>query len=137
MNPGIPTAIRVSTSRAREHLAEIVMRVQDPRAYCILTRHGKQVAAVVSMNELQRIWNMQGVEDVRKGRGRQKFYWGPNCEALTQQEAAEAVLNVQLDRRGEREVLERSGLEPVEGGEVLMEVPRMMPPKRRRWWKLW
>ena len=126
--------MRISTSLARNHLSEIVTRVQDPRAYCILTRHGRPVAAIVSIAEMKRIWSDQDIEDVASGRKiPSKFIYGRGDRFATNAEAAEAIRKVQMDRRMEREVLARAGKEPVPGGEVALEaeVPR------RRWWRVW
>lgn len=125
--------MRVSTTTARDHLSEIITRVQDPRAYCILTRHGKPVAAIVSMAELRRIWSDQDVKDVVSGRKTPvKFIFGRGSHA-TNAEAAEAILKVQMDRRMEREVLARAGKAPVPGGEVALEA-EVARPRKRRWW---
>jgi len=126
--------MRVSTTTARDHLSEIVTRVQDPRAYCILTRHGKPVAAIVSMAELKRIWSDQDIEDVASGRKTPvKFIFGRGGHA-TNAEAAEAILKVQMDRRMEREVLARAGKDPVPGGEVALEMGVARAPVKRRGW---
>jgi len=60
---------------------------------------------------------------------------------MTNAEAAEHVQRVQLDRRIERKVLKKAGLEPVPGGELTegMEVVREVAleserKRRRRWW---
>ena len=113
--------MRVSTTTARDHLSEIITRVQDPRAYCILTRHGKPVAAIVSVAEMKRIWSDQDIEDVASGKKTPaKFIFGRGSHA-TNAEAAQAILKVQMDRRMEREVLARAGKDPVPGGEVEVE----------------
>ncbi|MEL7026594.1 MAG: type II toxin-antitoxin system Phd/YefM family antitoxin, partial [Pseudomonadota bacterium] len=123
--------MKISTSVARDHLSAIIMRVQDPRAYCVLTRHGKPVAAIVSMAELKRIWSDQDIDDIRNGRRPMYFRWGRGNHS-TNAEAADAILKVQLDRRMEREVLTRAGKEPLPGGEVAIEMGVERPPKR--WW---
>ena len=123
----------LSTSVARGRLSEIVTLVQDPRSTVILTRHGKPVAAVVSMAEVQRIWAQQDVEDIVKhGRKPSMFYFGRNG-ARTQHEAAEEIQKIQMDRKMEREVLANAGMEPVPGGEVMAEGDE----EKRRWWERW
>lgn len=125
------------TSTARAKLSRIVTLVQDPRSTVILTRHGKPVAAVVSMTELGRIWKQQDIEDiVRHGRRPATFLFGKaEMGAATQAEAAEMIQQIQLDRRMEREVLQNQGLEPIPGGEVMAEMPEVAP--KRRWWRKW
>jgi prevent-host-death family protein len=46
---------RIATSDAREHLAELVNAVAYGGARIVLQRHGKNVAALVSIEDLQRL----------------------------------------------------------------------------------
>lgn len=129
-----PPSLRIPTSRARERLAEIVARVQDPRAFCILTRHGKPVAAVVSMAEMRRIWDAQDLEEGRS-RGWSKA-WPASMSGTspqTDREAGEMLQRMQMDRAAERRMLARAGLEPVAGGEVAVE--GVAAVKAPRWWE--
>ncbi|MEM7598139.1 MAG: type II toxin-antitoxin system Phd/YefM family antitoxin [Pseudomonadota bacterium] len=121
-----------STSVAREKISQIVMLAQDPRAAVILTRHGKPVAAVVSMAELKRIEGQQDVEDISVNGVRKHRHWfGPSeLGAKTLAEAGEKIQALQLDRLMEREVLEKAGLPVVEGGELAAVVE----VKVRKWW---
>lgn len=128
------------TSAARAKLSEIVTLVQDPRRCVVLTRHGKPVAAVVSMTELGRIWKQQDIEDlVRHGVTPSTVRFGKTeMGAATEHEAAETIQKIQLDRRMEREMLRNQGMAPIPGGEVAAEMPVAVdPPKRRRWWRRW
>ena len=131
----------VPTSVARGKLAEIVTLVQDPRSCVILTRHGTPVAAVVSMPELERIWQQQHIEDVVKhGERPVTFRYGPwEMGAATNQEAAEMIQQIQMDRLMEREVLKKAGLEPIPGGEVVAVMPEVeeVVERKRRWWEVW
>ena len=84
-----PVPLRLPSSVARSRLSEIITRVQDPRAFVVLTRHDKPVAAVVSMAELHRIWSSQDIEDVvAHGKSPVMFRLG-KTGCLTQREAAE------------------------------------------------
>ena len=117
-----PYHMRLPMAKARERLAEIVMRVQDPRYYCVLSRHGKPVAAVVSMAALRRIQRQEDVSRVYDGRWAPgNWYSDGKGKLLTIEEAGETVQQVQLDRLAERRILAKSGLEPVPGGEVEMD----------------
>lgn len=141
--------MRISTSRARDRLAQIVARVQDPRSYCVLTRHGKPVAAIVSMPELERIWSQQRVEDfVEEGWRPVTFAVGKGFfeSGKTQQEVAEELQQVQMDRAMERAILQKAGLTPIPGGEIETALELGSgdqdtgaelggPPPRRRWWR--
>lgn len=145
----IPAPLRVSTTDARDQLSAIITRVQDPRAFCILTRHGKSVAAIVSMAEMKRIMTQQDIEDISAGRHRPVMFRLGRGGHMTNAEAAEAVQKAQLDRRMEREVLATAGLQPVPGGELVLEAEPVHPEappgptaasaggERRAWWRFW
>jgi 2-iminoacetate synthase ThiH len=92
------------------------------------------------MAELRRLHKLHDVEDIVENDHRPvSFTLGKELH-MTNAEAAEHVLRVQMDRRTEREVLKKAGLEPVPGGELVeeMEVVREVAlgpeRKRRRWW---
>ena len=119
----------IPTTQVRDKLSTIITRVQDPRRYCILTRHGKAVAAIVSMAELKRIWNAADIDAAIAGHRPAKFTFGTG-DHMTNHEAAEAIRELQMDRWMEREVLKKAGMHPVPGGELAGTV------RKRRWW-LW
>ncbi len=50
--------MRLTISQARARLGELATLSQDPRQVIVLTRYGKPIAALVSMNEAQRIWEL-------------------------------------------------------------------------------
>ena len=134
MQPG--RSYSLPTTSARVKLSEIVTLVQDPRSCVILTRHGKPMAAVVSMAELKRIWKAEEIEDiVTHGHRPARFTYGPGLRAATVHEAGERVQQVQLDRLMEREILKGAGLEPIPGGELAAEVEIENPVRKRRWWE--
>ena len=146
----------ISTTLARKRLPELVTRVQDPREWVVLTRHGREVAAVVSFEDLKRIFDLHDA-DAKAARpplpdGLVRI---PGGGIGTPRQAAEKVLQVQMDRKREREVLEAGGLSVVRGGEIRSaegsqtsgggfedltggapggEVGR---DGRRRWWWFW
>lgn len=128
-----PYMHRLPTTVARKHLSEIVTRVQDPRSFCVLTRHGKALAAIVPMSSLQRIFDLEEIEHVpQHGHRPSKFHFDTGDWA-TNQEAAEAILKIQLDRKTEREVLARAGLDPIPGGELITDFEVQAPAPRRGW----
>lgn len=122
--------MRITISEARARLGQLCARAQDPRQVIVLTRHGRALAAIVSIDEVQRIWRLQ--EDAWFGRrnpltGRRRsgaakvgmqLVPGPDGRLVTAGEAAELVRDRQLTRAEERRVLEAGGLSPVEGGEL-------------------
>lgn len=143
--PPLPRDIPVSL--AREQLSEIVFRVQDPREYRVLTRHGKPVAAIVSMASLERIWRDERAD----GWGDPAQRPGGGIRSLdgrypsSQREAAEFVREIQLTRWQERQALARGGIAPLEGGEITVPIDVALEPPakaaepeaaavRRRWW---
>lgn len=138
--------MELSVSQARPALGRLVTRAQDPRETIVLTRHGRPLAALVSMEEAQRIWRLQ--EDEWAGRrsvvsgnrlGQSlRLGWGmvlgPEGKVITHTEAAEIVHDRQMTRAEERRVLVAGGLRPVEGGE-LVGLVREQPPEP--WWPAW
>lgn len=118
-------------------MSMIIHEVQDPRAFCVLTRHGRAVAAIVSMAELDRIVESQDIEDVIAGIHRPaSFYFGQVSGIWCNKQAAEMVHKIQMDRRTEREVLANAGLEPIPGGEVVGEI-EVVKEKKVGWWRRW
>lgn len=136
-----PCPARLPVSEARENLAAIIARVQAPEAACVLTRHGKPVAAVVSMATLARIRRDEDMERFADPRERPGGVLRPDGTfAASSREAAEIVREVQLRRWQERQALERVGLQPLEGGELMVdavEPAAVAEPvvARRRWWQ--
>ena len=133
--------LSIPTSQARDRLAEIIIKVQDPRSFCVLTRHGKPVAGIVSMAELNRIWKQEDMDDLIAGTYRPSSFHFGNRGHLTNAEAAEAIQKVQLDRRMEREVLAKAGLKTIPGGELEVTAREVKAPvpeaPRRKWWRWW
>ncbi len=129
--------MRLTLSAARSCLGQLCTRAQDPREIIVLTRHDTPVAAIVSMAEVERIWDLQDIENhgiknplsgTQGGHLLRGFVPGLNNDPVTPREAANQMREVQMTRAAEREILAAGGLEPVEGGEV--EVTR-----RKRWWR--
>ncbi|MEX0283739.1 MAG: type II toxin-antitoxin system Phd/YefM family antitoxin [Paracoccaceae bacterium] len=112
----------ISTTYAREQLSRLIRHVQDPRTSVVLTRHGQPVAALVSMTELERIWALHDVEEVRNGKIRLPWTTGKDGMPLSLREEAEKVLKVQMDRKKERDLLARFGMDPLPGGELMTDV---------------
>jgi prevent-host-death family protein len=130
-----PFSLKVSTSHARRHLAELVVRVQDPRAYVVLSKHGKPLAAIVSMTELKRIWADQDAEDKRRTPPPPLppgFVQGPDGTPVTKRRAAEKVHAIQMTRKEERAMLAAGGLNSIDGGEIAG-----VGEDQRRWWERW
>lgn len=125
-----------TTTEAREKISKIILLAQDPRAAVILTRHGKPVAAVVSMADLRRISHQHEVEDISVHRERKMVHmFGPmKLGARTIAEAGEKIQQLQLDRLAEREVLRHAGLPVVQGGELEQVVETRVKAPRWRWW---
>lgn len=122
--------MRVTVSEARLRLGQLCAQAQDPREVIVLTRHGRDLAAIVSMAEVKRIWSAQ--DDSWFGRrnpltGKRAGHAmrlpgglvpGPHGRLVSTHEAAELVREVQMTRAEERRVLARGGLEVVAGGEI-------------------
>lgn len=119
--------MRITVSEARTRLGELFGIAQDPRQPIVLTRHGTEIAAIVSMKEVQRIWALQEREwfGLRWPWSRSRsvvtpmdLVPGPNGALVTAREAAQQVHDLQMNRAEERRVLASGGLDPVPGGEL-------------------
>lgn len=55
-------------SKARDHLGEIVSRVEHAQERTVLTRHGKAVAAVVSIDDLRELEALEDQADLAAAR---------------------------------------------------------------------
>ncbi len=123
--------MRLTISQARARLGELVTLSQDPRQVIVLTRYGKPLAALVSIAEAERIWQLQDDQMVgrkhplsglrgwwSKGRGIPGMEPGPDGRYLTARDAALKVREIQMTRAEERRILKRGGLDPVAGGEI-------------------
>ena len=58
----------LSLSEARDHLGEIVSKAEHARERTVLTRHGKAVAAVVSIDDLRGIEAAEDEADLAAAR---------------------------------------------------------------------
>ena len=123
--------MRLTISQARARLGELATLSQDPRQVIVLTRYGKPIAALVSMNEAQRIWELMDDDTIgrkhplsgvrgwwSKGRGIPGMEPGPDGSYLTARDAALKVREIQMTRAEERRILERGSLDLVAGGEI-------------------
>lgn len=138
MHDATPKPVSVSTTEARRNLSALIAQVQHPGSFAVLRRHGRPAAALVSMENLQRIWNAEDVEAViagtyrPSGRAFDADRWGSD------REAAEAVQQMQIDRLKERELLARQGLEEIPGGEIrgdVVFVPHEPDAAEERTWR--
>jgi prevent-host-death family protein len=50
----------ISTSKAREFLADLITEVAYKGERVILTRHGKPIAAIISAEDLERLETLEG-----------------------------------------------------------------------------
>ncbi len=57
---------RINTTEARENLAEVLNRVSYAKDRVRITRHGKQVAAVVPIEDLEYLERMEDEIDIRE-----------------------------------------------------------------------
>ncbi len=122
--------MRVTISEARNRLGQLCAQAQDPREVIVLTRHGRDLVAVVSMEEVARIWKLQddqwfGRRNPLTGKRRGQsmrlaagLVPGADGRPVSKREAAEQVREVQMTRAEERRLLAQGGLDVVEGGEI-------------------
>lgn len=137
--------MKLTVSAARQRLGEVVIAVQDPNECVVMTRHGMPVAAVVSMANLRRIWQVEDEEvhgmikhPLNKnmhvvGSRFGRLVQGLRGRMVTPKEAALRVRTMQLTRAEERRILKAGGLEEVEGGEVKAQhISRISKPNGLR-----
>ncbi len=137
--------MRCTITYARDHLGALTIRAQDPREVIVLTRYEKPVAALVSIAEARRIWDLEDDDKVgwkhplsglrgkwSKGRNIPGMEPGPDGTYVTAREAALKVREIQMTRAEERRILTRGGLDPVAGGEA---AARPAPSLWQRWFK--
>lgn len=122
--------MRVTVSDARARLGQLCAEAQDPREVIVLTRHGRDLAAIVSMGEVKRIWKAQDdswfgrknpLTGKRTGNAMRLpggLIPGPHGRLVSEHEAAELVREVQMTRAEERRLLAQGGLDAVDGGEI-------------------
>lgn len=137
--------MRLTVSQARSQLGHLCARAQDPREIIVLTRHGQDLAAIVSIDEVRRIWQLQ--DEAWSGRkstvtGRrpgatlvlpQGMTVGPDGQIITHRQMAQKVQMIQMRRKEERDLLAKGGLAPIEGGEItekMVETPAEKPRRR-------
>ena len=136
--------MRLTISDARAQLGYLCTRAQDPREVIVLTRHGNAIAALVSISEVKRIWDMEDearagwrhpLSGLRgwwsRGKGIPGMEPGPGGKYVTKREAAVQVREIQMTRAEERRILQAGGLEVVEGGEIAERVDK----PRKKFWK--
>lgn len=132
--------MRYTISQARAQLGQLVTRAQDPREVIVLTRNGRPLAALVSIPEAERIWDLSDSDTIgwrhplsglrgwwSRGKGIPGLEPGPDGSYVTAREAALQMREIQRTRAEERRILARGGLDPVEGGEVIRR-------QDTRWW---
>lgn len=127
-----------STSEARDQLSALIDWANRPDGKVILTRHGRKVAALVSIHDMTRIMSEAEMDatiaKIKTGdRRRLPGTFSAINWRVSSRESAEEIRRIQLSRAQERSILERNGLEPVPGGEVEAVVEEKV--KRKRWWK--
>ncbi|WP_158966545.1 type II toxin-antitoxin system Phd/YefM family antitoxin [Chachezhania sediminis] len=126
---------RYTISEARACLGQLCTRAQDPRDTIVLTRHGKPLAAIVSMEEVKRIWQLADYEETgfwnplsgnraKPPEHPRDLVYGLKGRLVTQREAALQMQEIQMTRATERRILKAGGLDPVEGGEIAVGSPK-------------
>lgn len=130
--------MRLTLTEARSRLGELCALAQDPRHPIVLTRHGRPLAALVSIAEVKRIWDLEsdqrfGMRHIlsrRRGSRIPGLERGVDGDLVTPREAALQVRTRQWTRAEERRILAAGGVDGIEGGEIGEGVP-----KRR--WRFW
>ena len=76
--------MRLTLTEARSRLGELCTLAQDPRHPIVLTRHGRPLAALVSIAEVKRIWDLEsdqrfGMRHILNRRRGSRTHTGPLC----------------------------------------------------------
>ncbi len=130
--------MKLTITHARTCLGQLCARAQDPRETIVLTRHSKPLVALMSIEEAERIWDLQdadehGPKNPLSGRRGGCLVPGmvPGLDGtpVTPRNAALQMREVQMARAEERRILQEGGLVAVEGGEV------SVGKRRKKWWR--
>ncbi len=70
--PSRKNVVRAATSEVREHLADLVTDVAFRGARVILQRHGKDIAALISLEDLERLQRAESGQAPDRGGRRAK-----------------------------------------------------------------
>lgn len=54
---------RIAVSAVREHIADVLGHVARRRERVVLTRHGRELGAIVPMEDLERLRALEAVDD--------------------------------------------------------------------------
>jgi prevent-host-death family protein len=113
---------KLPTSDAREQLAELVNRAAFGNERIVLTRHGKDIAVLVSVDDLARLQALDAVSP-RPPRGRRK--------ALTAEERKAVSTRIQATMRAIQEQASSQGVDDVSDDEIAAEVEASRKARRR------
>jgi len=58
------TTTQISTLEAKEHFSDLINRVSHHKERIILTRRGKEIAAIISIEDLNELQNKQNQQDL-------------------------------------------------------------------------
>lgn len=111
--------LKLTTTEAREVLSELVNRAAFGNERVILTRHGKDIAALVSIDDLELL------KDIRTSpRGRQK--------ALTDEEREETLLRARASMKALQRGAKKRGLDKLEDEDSDREVAAVRKARKAR-----
>jgi prevent-host-death family protein len=106
--------IKLPTSDAREQLAELVNRAAFRNERIVLTRHGKDVAVLVSVDDLARLQALDEVSPPPPPQGRRK--------PLTVEERKAAYARIQATMRAIQQQAQEQGSSDLSDDEIEAEI---------------
>lgn len=114
---------KLPTSDARDQLADLVNRAAFRNERIVLTRHGKDVAVLVSVDDLARLEALDAANPRPAVRGRRK--------ALTAQDRKAAFERIQATMRAIQQQAEERGSAAVSDDEIETEIAASRTARRR------
>ncbi len=116
--------LKLPTSDAREQLAELVNRAAFRNERIVLTRHGKDVAVLVSVDDLARLEALDEVSPrPAPPRGRRK--------TLTPEDRKAAYARIQATMRAIQQQAEERGSAGIADDEIEAEIAASRKARRR------
>ncbi len=125
---------RVSMTQLRPHLREVVAVLGTHGTRFLITHHGRQVAALVSVADFWRIWEDEELE-----------LYGPKNPETGRRPGGQWVaatgwkkgMAVRWTEAGPMVLKDEVMAIPLEEGEAVEEGEKGPEVKRRAWWKWW
>ncbi len=121
---------RVSMTKLRPHLREVIEAIHAHNSKFLITHHGHQVAAIVSIQDFWRIWEDEDLDLLGPKHPQTGKRPGP---IWVRESGWQRHLAVEWTEAGP--VVKKGYVAKIP--EEAAQAPQMRAPERRRWWALW